>query len=285
MEGTEEEVINMKKLIFIIFVSIFAVVSVSAQRPVSSGPYAIDHPAFLWPGSPRTLALGYFNILGDGAHPDFSANPALAADVRGYYFSAGTYINPYPSTIEDFGGEDIYYQVVVGKNISKNASVMFSSTSLNLKYSNLDIEFQSRAFSTGLAYRFDNGILIGMTGTYHKWETALSNNLVVYSFDAFKLDLGTEIRYAIIIWPDNSNNNSHKFYSKWHIDRVPGINIAAALRNIGRDVDAGLTTKIDFPLELRVGASWLIVHRDEFGVELFGNFMSDIANSDNYDTY
>lgn len=275
----------MKKSFFIIFVSICIAGSVSAQRPVYSGPYAIDHPAILWPGSPRTLALGYFNIIGDGMHPDFNANPALAADVHGYYFSAGTYINPYPSIIKDFGSEDVYYQVAVGKNISKNASVMLSSTSLNLKYSNLDIEFDSRAFSTSLAYRFDNGILIGITGTYHKWEQAFSNNLIDYSFDAFKLDIGAEVRYAATIWPNNSNNNSQKFYNKWHQDRVPGINFAAALRNIGRDVDAGLITKINFPLEIRVGASWLIVHRDEFGVELFGNFMRDIANSGYDNTY
>jgi len=292
---------NMKNSIFIIFISIFITCSVSAQRKVGSSPNAIDHPAIFWPGSPRTLALGYFNIIGDGMHPDFKANPALVADVRGYYFSAATYVTPYP-LLTSYNGENYFYQVRAGKNISDNASVLFSSTTLNVKYgfeevtyesgfvspgisNSYDYEFRSSAFSTSLAYRFNSGILIGMTGTYHKWENAFNNNTLVYSFDAFKLDIGAEIRYAIIIWPDNSNNNSQKFYSKWHRDRVPGINVAAALKNIGSDIDAGYDKRIDLPLEMRVGASWLIAHRDEFGVELFGNFMGEMATSDNYSDY
>lgn len=282
---------NMKNSIFIIFVSICIACSVSAQRKVGSSPNAIDHPAIFWPGSPRTLALGYFNIIGDGMHPDFKANPALAADIRGYYFSAATYVTPYPLLPSYNNGEDYFYQITAGKRISENVSVMFSSTTLNVKYgfappSPFKFEMNSSAFSTSLAYRFESGILVGMTGTYHKWENSYNNGFfVVYSFDAFKLDLGAELRYAVIIWPDNSNNNSQKFYSKWHQNRVPGISVAAALKNIGSDIDAGYNTRIDLPLEMRVGASWLIAHRDEFGVELFGNFMGEMATSDKYSDY
>jgi len=307
----------MKNSILILLVTIIIVGPVTAQITINPNPYAIDHPALMWPGSARTLALGYFNIVGDGMHPDFKANPALASDFSGYYFSATTYETPYP-LLSNYYGEDYYYQYLAGIRVAENISIMFSSTALKAKYSfehkqyfdgdlirrsrdGFDYEYRSKAYAATLAYRFTSGILLGMTGTYHE-RAFKSGRRGDYSLDGLSLDIGAEIRYAAIIWPGRSNNNSERFYSKWHQDRVPGINFAVALKNIGSDVvinnihgvadstglitgaTAGAESDTKFPLEMRFGVSWLIFHRDEFGLELFGNLMKDMTNSDVFES-
>ncbi|MEE8403852.1 MAG: hypothetical protein V3S17_00515, partial [candidate division Zixibacteria bacterium] len=81
----------MKNSIFIIFVSIFIVGYVSAQVKVVSNAYTASPATILWPGNPRSMALGYFNIVGDGDHPHGFSNPALVTDISDYSISATTY--------------------------------------------------------------------------------------------------------------------------------------------------------------------------------------------------
>ncbi|HEX2897802.1 MAG TPA: hypothetical protein VHP63_07115, partial [candidate division Zixibacteria bacterium] len=280
-----------KKALCSMFVMSLCVNAGWSQVKVGSSPYGMSaFPGDTWPKSARTLSLGYFNIMGDQFDADISANPALGADVDGIYLAAGYYYDPFaePSYLLYFGYRETDYLALltVGRKFSNQVSLVFNSAIFIRHFQYLAgspyffylqrYEEMSKSYSASLGYKLQEEIILGLKVNYSNYDLENVSNNSGISSDIINFDIGIEVRNLANKQKTTRPDNPEKFYSRWRNKRVTGINIAMALKNIGKQHENSSIQAINSPLDLCFGTSWLAINSEAFGVEFLANYKRDL---------